>query len=318
MNRFAKFTWGLLGYNLLVILWGAYVRASGSGAGCGAHWPLCNGQVIPQATRVATMIEFTHRIMSGLTLVFAVGLAIWAWKAYAPKSSVRLGAGLVLLFTLTEALVGAGLVLFELVDKNASVTRAVSVAIHLANTLLLLGAATLTAWWASGGEIPRFRQRGPAAFLLVAGLVGLVLLSASGAVTALGDTLFPAGSLAEGMQQDFLSTAHFLIRLRIYHPLLALAMGVYVTGVAIWAANHFRRTLIRRFANGLIGLFVLQLGFGFVNVALLAPMWMQMLHLLTADLVWILFVLLTFVSLAETPMPVQDQSIPVIPRRVIR
>src|SRR5512133_3635989 len=177
--RFAIYCWALLGYNLLVILWGAYVRATGSGAGCGAHWPLCNGQVIPDAVRSATWIEFTHRVMSGLTLAFAAGLAIWAWRAYRRGSPVRLGANLVLLFTVTEALVGAGLVLFSLVENNASVTRAVSVAIHLTNTLLLLGAVTLTAWWASGGEVPRIKGQGFTGLLLVLGLAGVLLVSAS-------------------------------------------------------------------------------------------------------------------------------------------
>ena len=247
INRFAWFSWGLLAYNLLVILWGAYVRATGSGAGCGAHWPLCNGQVIPEAVRAATWIEFTHRVMSGLTLAFAIGLAVWAWRSYNRGSPARLGASLVLFFTVTEALVGAGLVLFSLVEKNASVTRTISVAVHLTNTLLLLGAVTLTAWWASGGETPRIRGQGITGLLLVLGLVGIILVSASGAITALGDTLFPSGSLAEGVQQDFLPTAHFLIRLRIYHPVIAVLMGVYVTSVAVLTATRRPGRLIRQF-----------------------------------------------------------------------
>ena len=59
-----RFAWFTVFYNVLVILWGALVRASGSGAGCGNHWPLCNGQVIPVSPGWHTVIEFTHRQMT--------------------------------------------------------------------------------------------------------------------------------------------------------------------------------------------------------------------------------------------------------------
>jgi heme A synthase len=292
MNRFAKFSWALLGYNLLVILWGAYVRASGSGAGCGAHWPLCNGVVLPQTGQVATLIEFTHRMMSGLTVLFAVGLVVWAWRAYPRGSRVRLGAGLVALFTFTEALVGAGLVLFELVASDASALRAGSVAVHLVNTLLLVASVTLTAWWASGGESLRLRGPGQAAPLLIVALALVMLLSASGAITALGDTLFPTSSLAKGLQQDFSPTAHFLIRLRIYHPLLAMLTGAFCLFVAIWTKGRAQSAFTRRFSAALFLSVLAQIGLGFLNVYLLAPIWMQLLHLLVSDLLWISLVLL--------------------------
>jgi len=293
LNRFAKYSWGVLFYNLLVILWGAYVRATGSGAGCGEHWPTCNGQVIPLSGRVETMVEYTHRLMSGLTLILVVGLAIWAFRAYPRKSPVRRGASLSLLFSCTEALVGAGLVLYQLVAKNDSIARAASVAIHLVNTLLLLGALTLTAWWSSGGGEIHWQNARPLNILLGVGFVGLILLSACGAVTALGDTLFPASSFAQGLQQDTSPTAHFLIRLRVIHPMIAVTLALYIAIVA-WVVRIQRpNRLINLLSTTQIGLFVLQLGLGGLNVILLAPIWMQMVHLLTADLVWICFVLLT-------------------------
>jgi heme A synthase len=305
LNRFAIASWGLLGYNLLVILWGAYVRASGSGAGCGAHWPLCNGVVIPQAAQVATLIEFTHRLMSGLTVLFAVGLVIWAWRAYPRGSRVRLGAGLVGLFTLSEALVGAGLVLLELVGGDESALRAGSVAVHLVNTLLLVGSVTLTAWWASGGNPIHLREQGPAAPLLIVALALVMVLSATGAITALGDTLFPASSLAAGIQQDFSPTAHFLIRLRIYHPLLAMLTGAFCLFVAVWTNRWVHSEASRRFSSALILAILVQIGLGFLNVYLLAPIWMQMLHLLVSDLVWISLLLLAASALGSlTPQEV--------------
>src|SRR5215467_12703113 len=75
-GRVSAFAWGVLAYNVAVIAWGAFVRASGSGAGCGRHWPLCNGEVVPRPTSVATVIEATHRATSGLALVGVVGLLV--------------------------------------------------------------------------------------------------------------------------------------------------------------------------------------------------------------------------------------------------
>jgi heme A synthase len=299
LNGFAKYAWTVLVYNVGVVLWGAYVRATGSGAGCGSHWPLCGGQVIPRSPRVETLIEFSHRVSSGLTLLLVAGLVIWAFRAYPKGHSVRLGAGLAGLFTVTEALVGAGLVLFQLVANNASMLRALSVAVHLANTFLLLAMLTLTALWASGGRPVRLRGQGMAAWLLGVGLLGILVLGISGAITALGDTLFPSSSLAQGLRQDFSPTAQFLIRLRVFHPLLAVSVGIYAIVVAHFLNPSSSDTETRRFlATALTVLIVAQWLAGVTNVALLAPVWMQLLHLFLADLVWIVLVLLAATVLA--------------------
>jgi heme o synthase len=306
LNGLAKYAWAVLAYNVGVILWGAYVRATGSGAGCGGHWPLCNGQVVPLSSQAATLIEFSHRVSSGLTLLAVLGLAIWAFRAYPKGHPVRLGAGLAVFFTLTEALVGAGLVLFQLVAQNASALRAASVAVHLANTFLLLASLTLTALWASGGVPLRLRGQGWAAWWLGLGLVGVLLLGISGAITALGDTLFPASSLAEGLQQDFSPAAQFMIRLRVFHPLIAVSVGIFVIFVAysLGFSSPDERTA-RSIAKALVGLVGAQWLAGIANVALLAPIWMQLLHLFLADLVWIMLVLLAATALAQTTPQLQ-------------
>lgn len=123
-RRFAIFSWSVLVYNLGIILWGAFVRASGSGAGCGSHWPLCNGEVIPRSPTVQTLIEFSHRLTSGVALILVVALTVAAFRAFPKRHIVRRGALFSLFFMLTEALVGAGLVLFSLVADNASIARA--------------------------------------------------------------------------------------------------------------------------------------------------------------------------------------------------
>lgn len=298
-SRFPSFAWGVLGYNLLVVLWGAFVRATGSGAGCGSHWPLCNGAVVPRAAQVETLIEFTHRLTSGIALLAVVGLLVWAARSYPRGHHVRLGAALSMGFMVLEALLGAGLVLFGLVDDNASMARAFAMVAHLVNTFLLIGSLALTAWWASGGAPVRLRGQGVAGALLAVSLLGLLLTGASGAIAALGDTLFPARSLAEGLRADFSLTAHLLLRLRVLHPLIAIAAGLY-TLFAVRMVQRLRPGAATRRAAALVSLMVLiQLAAGTINVALLAPVWMQLVHLLLADLLWIATLLFAAAALAD-------------------
>ncbi len=291
-DRFAKFSWGVLAYNLLVILFGAAVRATGSGAGCGSHWPLCNGVVLPRSPQIETIIEFTHRLTSGLALLLVLALFIWAFRLYPPRHLLRKGATFSLLFIISEALVGAGLVLFSWVDQDASTSRVISMAVHLINTFLLLAALVLTSWWASGAKPPALHDQGVLLWLFGAGFLLMLVLGVSGAITALGDTLFPADSLAQGLAQDFSPSAHFLLRLRIWHPLIAILSGAYLVFLAGWVSRQRPSPDLRKLAWLLSGLFLTQGAAGLVNLVLLAPVWMQLVHLLLADLVWLTLVLL--------------------------
>jgi heme A synthase len=299
LNRYAAFAWGTLAFVLLVVVWGAYVRATGSGAGCGSHWPLCNGTVIPRAPRVATLIEFTHRLTSGLSLLLVVGMVVGARRAYPRGHLVRRGASASLALMVVEALLGAGLVLFGLVAEDDSVARAVSMALHLVNTFLLIGAITLTCWWASGGAAPRLRGRGAATGVLALGVAGFVVLGVSGAVTALGDTLFSAITMSEARA---LGITHWLLPLRVFHPMIAIAVGSYLILAAIFVAARRPDRGTRRLASTLSALIVLQLGIGFLNVFLRAPVWIQGVHLLLADLVWITLVLLCAAASSAAPV----------------
>lgn len=301
LKKFAVYAWAVVAYNLAVILWGAYVRATGSGAGCGSHWPLCNGEVFPRAQASEMLIEFTHRLMSGASLLLIIGLVVWAFRAFPKRHAVRTGATLSLIFILTEALIGAGLVLFELVADNASVARAMFMSVHLANTFVLLAVMTLTAWWATGGRPLSLREQGNVMWLLLVALVGTLILAVSGAVTALGDTLFPSNSLAAGLSADFSQTAHLLIRLRLLHPVLAVTVGSIVVLVAL-LTSLLRRgdAWTRIWMMAVIALVAAQLGAGLLNVALLAPVWLQLVHLLLADLLWLALVLLSASALVQT------------------
>jgi heme A synthase len=295
-HRFAAF---VLAYLLFVILFGAWVRITGSGAGCGDHWPTCGGQLVPRAPSVQTVIEYTHRLTSGTLGLFALALPVWAFRLFPRRHPVRAQALATFVLVMVEAGIGAGLVLRQLVASNASGARAVAVALHLTNTLLLTGAAALTVVLARRGSSDEARAAAFAPAPPAAGAAGLrpsgaggwlrlllgllVLVAASGAVTALGDTLFPVNGTAVPVD-------HFLVQLRVLHPLLAC----FVVCACILVGLRFAREPgCRPWALGLVGLSSMQLVFGALNIALHAPGWLQLGHLLGAQLTWICAVLLT-------------------------
>ena len=297
-TRFARYAWMVLAYNVGVVLWGAFVRASGSGAGCGRHWPRCNGVVIPRSPSAETIIEFTHRATSGIALLAVVAMLWMAFRRFPRGHAARTGAVWSMLLMLTEAGVGASLVLLELVAGNTSSARAWWMAAHLTNTFLLLAAIALTAWWASGGRRVRVRGQGLAGFLALAPLVLVLLVGMTGAITALGDTLFPKASV--GLD----SGVHFLQRLRIVHPLLAIGTAVFALAAAarLRVLRPGRRTA--RLATAASMLLGVQLAVGMLNVALLAPIHMQIIHLLVADALWLALVLL-----AASALGVEDADV---------
>jgi heme A synthase len=287
LPRFARI---VLGWNVAVILWGAFVRASGSGAGCGAHWPLCNGEVVPRAPAIATMIEFTHRATSGVALLLVLTLALRVFLERPKGHWARRAAAGAVLFIFMEAAVGAGLVLFGLVAADASVARALFMAGHLANTFLLLACLALTALWCASEEPLRREAFARHGWAFALGGITLVLAGKSGAVAALGDTLYPAQSILGGIAQDLSPTGHVLVRLRMAHPALALAGALVVALAAGRVLQATSEAAARRAAWTVAGLALVQVAAGVANVALLAPVWMQILHLLLADLLWIAFV----------------------------
>jgi protoheme IX farnesyltransferase len=297
--RFHHFAWGLLAYNLAVVLGGAFVRASISGDGCGAHWPSCQGELFPNLGEVKTLIEFGHRASAGLLLPLVVALVVWALRAFPARHPARLGASLALLFTMAEAAIGAGLVLYRLVAHDASVSRAIVMPAHLVATFLLLMSLTLTAWWGSGGQPLRLKDQGALGWMLGGGMVAMLLLGVSGAITALGDTLFPAKSLSEALRHELSPSAHFLLGLRVYHPFIAMAVGLYVQLAAALTMSLRPAPEVQRFGRAVVTLFLIQMGVGLVNLGLLAPIGMQLIHLLVADLFWISLVLMSAAALAR-------------------
>ena len=277
------YAWCVLAFMVLVVLEGAIVRATGSGAGCGNHWPLCNGDFFPHHPRLATIIEYTHRSMTGVCGTLVTLLIVWVFFARAKGERARKAAVWVGVLLLTEALLGAVLVIGGYVERNASDARVFVQGIHFTNTMLLLAALTLTAWWL------RRRQETSSApakarSLAWIGLLATIVVGATGAVAALADTLFPSPSLRAGLTDDFAATAPLIVRMRWLHPAAAI-IGVICVA---WLCLRVRSKV----ARWLVALLVLQLVLGTGDVLLLAPTWMQILHLLGADLYWIALVAL--------------------------
>jgi len=291
----ARFAWLAVFYNVLVILWGALVRASGSGAGCGNHWPLCNGQVIPVSPGFHTIIEFTHRMMTGGSTLVVLALLLWTFRATVKGHAARWFAVASAVLLLNEALLGALLVKLGYVTGNQSAGRMVVLSVHLSNTLLLMAALALTARFVSSGRGWAGLHRARGFGWALTGLAATIAVGVSGSMAALGDTLFPASSLREAYAQDFAAGSPWLLRLRLVHPLSALAAAAFVIWLmrrAAQPATVARQTSQGRLAGLVLGLLGLQFALGIADVALLAPAWMQLLHLLGADLYWVALVLL--------------------------
>jgi heme A synthase len=301
LDRFAKYAWFVLAFNLAVILWGAFVRASGSGAGCGAHWPLCNGEIVPLAPALQTIIEFVHRLSSGTAFLIVVGMVVWARRAYPAGHCVRAGAVASLGGMIAESLAGAGLVLFQWTAFDISLGRIIIMPTHLVITFTLLAALVLTAWWASGGAAVCWNGQGAMRWLLGIGLLATLVTGMAGAVTALGDTVLPVASLTPGHYETLSPAGQLLVALRVWHPLIAIGGGIYLLVLVTMLRAAHTDPWMRRL-TGLLSIWVvLELGAGVLNIWLQVPIWMQLTHLWLANLLWITLILLSAVTLARKP-----------------
>lgn len=293
LTAFAKYAWFALAYNLVVILWGVFLRASYSGDGCGQHWITCHGEAIPSAPQLKTLIEFSHRVTSMLAGLVVIGLVIWAFRKFEKRHLVRRLALLSLVFILIEGAIGGGLVLTGNTAANWTPSRPYWTAGHLINTFVLIGLLGLTAWFATGDR--RFVLRGPAKvwILLALGIAAIFVTGISGSMAALTNMLFPSETLAEGIAKDFDPNSHILLRLRILHPIFSIFTAVFL----IFLSDMIRKAankdaFVSKWANVVSILVIVQIIFGGATLLLLAPIVMQLGHLLLADLIWISFVLM--------------------------
>lgn len=306
--KFARYAWFVLFYNLVAIVWGAFVRISFSGDGCGKGWPLCEGELIPTNATVHRLIEGSHRFSAELGGLLVVGLVIWAFRAFAKGDQVRKAALYAGVFTVVESLLGMELVLRHWVKYDDSVGRAVAMSAHLTNTLLLVGSLTLAAVCA-GGRAPSIKLRGQGPLLWAIGLGGLcvIALGVSGAISALGHTVVPVDNV---LQAAVSKGAHFLTRLQPLHPIIATSVGLYLLllgGMLI----HLRPSPgVKNAVQWMVVLFVFQFALGLLNIVLSAPASMQLIHLAVADACWIAFVIASARALdANAPRVEVDSEI---------
>lgn len=290
-----SFSLFLVVYNVFVILWGAWVRISHSGDGCGKSWPLCEGQIVPKATEASTWIEYTHRLSTGIYGVLILVLVYWVFKRFSKGHIARKWSMGVLIFTIIESLIGALLVLAGLVADNESIARAYVMAIHLISSLLLTGFLFLT-WqsvksekWSFSNQLG-FRKR-----VLWSLWTLFLCIGATGAIAALSGTLFPSESLLAGFMADFSENSHFLVRLRVSHPMLA-TIGVIAMMWFAYICHAFTGLKnVKTAAMVFMVILVVALLLGYITLFSLSPLSLKILHLSMAHVLWMAFINLIFV-----------------------
>jgi len=306
LDAFAKFAWFVLVWNIVVILWGVFLRASKSGDGCGQHWFTCQGEVIPSAPELKTVIEYSHRITSFLAFVSVLALLVWTFRKFEKRSPIRRTAFLSFIFVVTEALVGAGLVLTGNTAETLTAARPFWMAGHLLNTFVLLAFLTLTARFATGGSPIVAKAPAKYQFAISLGVGAIFIVGISGSIAALASMLFPSGTLTEGMARDFSESSNMLLRLRLLHPITAIFTSVFLIFLTGWLAKESgNEAAVKRWSNIVSVLVLAQIAFGAATLLMLAPIVMQLGHLLLADLVWISYILTaaSFLSLETLPLP---------------
>ncbi len=296
MSRFSKYAWGVILYNLAVVAWGVFVRASKSGDGCGSHWPLCDGDNTPLNGAMGKLVEGSHRLTTGLDGPLAIILLVWAWRAFPVGHIVRKASAAVLGFTLMEGLIGAALVEFRLVTDNDSAARAGVMAFHVCSTFLLLGALSLAALAGDGKLKLRFKGQSTIPWILGMAAFGILTLGVSGAISALGHQLHETPNVLKAALNP---ATHWMVRLQPLHPFIAASIGLYLA-LAAGLLQHLRPDpRVRAACRWVVGLFVLQMAIGGLNIWFKAPMAMQMAHLALADVNWISLVVLGAYCLSD-------------------
>jgi heme a synthase len=290
-----RFAWGVLVFFIATILWGAVVRATGSGAGCGEHWPLCNGTIYQPSPTLHTIIELTHRVSAGaIDSVLVLALIVWTWRRTPAGHLARWAASATILLTVTEGALGAVLVEFGLTATSRSPMRAPIEALHLSNTLLLLAALAMTAHFLSravGYRRQDIRISGGLGTTI--GMLAVMIVGVTGSLAALGDTLFPATSLQDSLNQDFSAQSEWLLRWRWTHPTVAALAAIFVIWLLLRASRRDGAWNNRPLSALVVALLAAQYALGIIDVWLLAPVWMQVVHLLGADLLWVALVVLS-------------------------
>jgi len=262
-SAFTKFAWTVVGYNLIVILWGVFLRASKSGDGCGTHWLTCHGEVIPSAPAFKTVIEFSHRVTSLIAGILVIILVALSFKLFKTGSKVRKFAVASLIFIILEGLIGAGLVLTGNTAENWTPTRPLWMGAHLINTFTLVAILTMTAWFSTREHFVAFELRRSHYVAFFASLIAIFLMGMSGSLAALSNMFFASASIAEGIAKDFDKASPLIVRLRISHPIISVISAFGLSVSAIWLQSRFSGS---RWNRALIWLLMIQIVTGITDV----------------------------------------------------
>ncbi|MDE0119741.1 MAG: COX15/CtaA family protein [Bdellovibrionales bacterium] len=292
-KTFSFFCLFTLCFCLLVILWGAWVRISHSGDGCGQSWPSCQGQyLIDSGEQQKTWIEWIHRATSSLFGIMVIWLFIWSFLKFPFRHPVSKSVLCIFLFTISEALIGAGLVLAGLTGDNTSPARVLVMNLHLLNSVLLVSSLFIC-WRLSLGKKFSFFNRmnegsdrlSKALFLFV-----FFLIAFFGSVSSLASSLFPSPSLLEGLALDFNPDSPWLIRLRWLHPFLALSFGGAFLYYYFFQDKREKgtRTVLQKIFIVCVSLTLFS---GLMNLLLLSPVFLKLVHLLIVYLLVMSFIL---------------------------
>jgi protoheme IX farnesyltransferase len=319
IEAFSRSAIGLLAYLLAVLLFGAFVRASLSGDGCGTSWPLCDGGLLPMEASSARIIEFTHRASSGLLLLLMAGLSAWSRALWPRRHFVRTASAVALAATVVSALVGAALVVFQWVTHDKSAGRAVAMPLHLVNNYVLVAALVAAVFAARTGRTPTFKGQGQVGSGVKWAAAGVFALGATGALSALGKTAFEhelasVRGIAERIALHVAPDAHPLLRGGVVHPLIATSVGLLIVWVCGLLSQARPAPEVRRWARWTVGLYVAQMAFGLVNLLVSAPVGMQLGHLALALAGWIALTMMSLHALTASPVPDDEAPEPSAPR----
>ena len=297
IRRYRRFVWGIVAFTVLVILSGDLVQATESGAGCGEHWPRCDGSLIPAIGDAHTAVEFTHRIVTAVLSISFIVMVVAARRLFGRGHLVWRTALWATGFLILEIFLGAALVLFGWVEADASWGRVIADGFHVINTFMLVGAVALVAHFAGGN--PGFRIN-PAARrdrYLLAAVAILILIAVSGTLNSLADTLY----FTDGVNVDETPIAALLVSIRGIHPAIAIGGGVIIFYLVHLAAAHATGTT-EKLALTIQGVIGLQFLVGIFNIVLLTPLETQIIHLTLADALWLLLLIFSAHTLATAPL----------------
>lgn len=306
-SSFANFAWFSLFYNVLVVAWGVFLRSMGFGDGCGANWPLCTGAKDPAKGPMATMIEFSHRASTALVGVLAIVMVVWAIRAFPKGHPSKKFAGGFLFFTILEGWIGRYLVVHGLVTSNDTVQRAIWMGVHVLSTFMLLGSISAAALCASKIRPVQFKSQGTVGWLLAFGFIGTMLLGVSGAISAFGHQVRPD---VQGLSEMLKPAAFWANKLAVAHPVGSASIGLYLLLMCSLIQHLRPDPFVKNAAKALIGILFIQLAVGALNIFFKAPVVLQMVHLVLADLNWISIVVLAIAALGVGIEPVETRPAP--------